>query len=39
MVLGSLASFFVFLGKKAASAANEQPGVNSTAQTEPTQNS
>jgi len=39
MVLGSLASFFVFLGKKAASAANEQPGANSTAQTEPTQNS
>ena len=39
MVLGSLASFFVFLGKKAAAAANEQPGSDSTAKTEPTQNS
>jgi hypothetical protein len=39
MVLGSLASFFVFLGKKAAAAANEQPGAVSTAKTEPTQNS
>ena len=37
MVLGSVASFFVFLGKKAAAAANEQPGADSTAQTEPTQ--
>jgi len=39
MVLGSLASFFVFLGKKAASAANEQPGADSTPKTEPTLNS
>jgi hypothetical protein len=39
MVLGSLASFFVFLGKKAAAAANEQPGADSTPKTEPTQNS
>jgi hypothetical protein len=39
MVLGSVASFFVFLGKKAAAASNEQPGADSTAQTEPTQNS
>jgi hypothetical protein len=39
MVLGSLASFFVFLGKKAAAAANEQPGADSIAKTEPTQNS
>ena len=39
MVLGSVASFFVFLGKKAAAVANEQPGADSTAQTEPTQNS
>ena len=36
MVLGSLASFFVFLGKKAAAAANEQPGAESTPKTEPT---
>lgn len=39
MVLGSVATFFVFLGKKAAAAANEQPGADSTAQTEPTQKS
>ena len=40
MVLGSLATFFVFLGKKAAEAANEnQPDANSTAKTEPTQKS
>jgi hypothetical protein len=39
MVLGSVATFFVFLGKKAAAAANEQPGAQSTAQTEPTQKS
>ena len=40
MVLGSFASFFVFLGKKAASAANEQPGADSTTpKTEPTPNS
>ena len=39
MVLGSVASFFVFIGKKAASAANEQPGAISNSQTEPTQNS
>lgn len=39
MVLGSVASFFVFLGKKAASAANGQPDTISTKQSEPTQNS
>jgi len=45
MVLGSVASFFVFIGKKAAAAANEQPGADatttadSTAKTEPTQKS
>ena len=38
MVLGSLATFFVFLGKKAAQAANEADA-NSTAQIEPTQKS
>jgi hypothetical protein len=38
VVLGSVASFFVFLGKKAASAANEQAAAES-AQTEPTQKS
>ena len=44
MVLGSVASFFVFIGKKAA-AANDLPGAestamtDSTAKTEPTQNS
>lgn len=39
MVLGSFASFFVFLGKKAAAAANEQPDADSISKTEPTQNS
>jgi hypothetical protein len=39
MVLGSVATFFVFIGKKAAAAANEQPGADSTTQTEPTQKS
>jgi hypothetical protein len=45
MVLGSVATFFVFIGKRAAAAANEQPGADSTAKTdstdktEPTQNS
>jgi len=39
MVLGSVATFFVFIGKKAAAAANEQPGTDSTTQTEPTQKS
>ena len=40
MVLGSLASFFVFIGKKAAAAANEnQPEANTPAKTEPTQKS
>jgi hypothetical protein len=36
MVLGSVATFFVFIGKKAAAAGNEQPGAESTTQTEPT---
>jgi hypothetical protein len=36
VVLGSVASFFVFIGKKAASAANEQQ-IESAAKTEPTQ--
>ncbi len=39
MVPGSLASSFVFLGKKAAAAANEQPEADSTQKTEPTLNS
>jgi hypothetical protein len=38
MVLGSIATFFVFIGKKAAAAANE-PDANPAAQTEPTQKS
>jgi hypothetical protein len=38
MVLGSVATFFVFLGKKAAAAANE-PDANPAAKTEPTQKS
>lgn len=36
VVLGTVASFFVFIGKKAAAAANEQPTA-SAAKTEPTQ--
>ena len=39
MVLGSVATFFVFIGKKAAAAANEQLGADSTTQTELTQKS
>lgn len=39
VVLGGFASFFVFLGKKAAAAANEQPVADSIPKTEPTQNS
>jgi hypothetical protein len=39
MVLGSVATFFVFIGKKAAAAANEQQDANSTAKTESTQKS
>ena len=39
MVLGSVATFFVFIGKKAAAAAHEQPDANSAAKTEPTQKS
>ena len=38
MVLGSVATFFVFIGKKAAAAANE-PDANPAAKTEPTQKS
>jgi len=38
MVLGSVATFFVFIGKRAAAAANE-PDANSVARTEPTQKS
>ena len=38
MVLGSVATFFVFLGKRAAAAGNE-PETNPTAKTEPTQKS
>jgi hypothetical protein len=38
MVLGSVATFFVFIGKKAAAAANE-PDANSTAKTESIQKS
>ena len=38
MVLGSVATFFVFIGKRAAAAANE-PDANPTAKTEPTQKS
>jgi hypothetical protein len=38
VVLGSVATFFVFIGKKAAAAANESDA-NSAATTEPTQNS
>ena len=37
MVLGSVATFFVFIGKRAAAAANEQE--NPAAKTEPTQKS
>jgi len=39
VVLGSFASFFVFLGKKAAAAAHEEQLADSTAKTEPTPNS
>ena len=43
MVLGSVATFFVFIGKKAAAAANEadvnKPAANPAAKTEPTQKS
>ena len=39
VVLGSVATFFVFIGKKAAAAANEQSTAESTPKTEPTQNS
>ena len=39
VVLGSVATFFVFIGKKAAAAANEQSAADSTPKTEPTQNS
>jgi len=48
MVLGSVATFFVFIGKKAAAAANEpdlnqtaanDPAANPAAKTEPTQKS
>ena len=39
VVLGSFASFFVFLGKKAAAAAHEEQRAELTAKTEPTQNS
>jgi len=43
MVLGSVATFFVFIGKKAAAAANEQAAnesaANPAAKTEPTQKS
>ena len=38
MVLGSVATFFVFIGKKAAEAAKEAD-VNTAAKTEPTQKS
>jgi len=34
MVLGSVASFFVFIGKKAAAAENELPGSDATAKTD-----
>lgn len=39
MVLGSVATFFVFIGKKAAEAAKELPSAESTTQTELTQKS
>jgi hypothetical protein len=39
MVLGSVATFFVFIGKKAAAAANEEQNTATAAQTEPTQKS
>jgi hypothetical protein len=38
MVLGGIATFFVFIGKKSAAAANE-PDAQSTTPTEPTQKS